>query len=174
MNVLLSGPNSLELLSVLLSSPCSSNKHCITLLYHPPSAPVSELCTALQILNPTVYTNFLLIGDFNIDFCNQSHPYFSRLQSIFLPFSLSQVVDTHTHLNVTGSATLIDLAFISNTKQLLKCSVIPPLANSDHNGLNLLLKWKITNQAAPAPPRKIWNYKDADFQKARQMLNETN
>ena len=51
-SALLSGPNKLELLSILLSSPCSSNKHCITLLYHPPSAPVSffdELCTALQI-----------------------------------------------------------------------------------------------------------------------------
>ena len=39
--VLLSGPNELEFLAVSLCSPNSTRKHCIALLYHSPSCPVS-------------------------------------------------------------------------------------------------------------------------------------
>ena len=67
--LLLSGPDGLELLAVSLFAPRTTTKHCITLLYRPPSSPVSyfeNLCNALQFLNPSIYSNFLLIGDFNI------------------------------------------------------------------------------------------------------------
>jgi len=93
--VLLSGPNELEFLAVSLCSPNSTRNHCIALLYRSPSCPVSffdNFCNALHFLNPSRFTNFTLIGDFNIDFCNSSHPYFHKLLAITKPFSLSQVV----------------------------------------------------------------------------------
>ena len=57
--------------------------------------------------------------------------------------------------------------------QLLDCSVIPPLANADHNGLELLFKWKHCDKQVRVTPRTIWRYKDADYRKACQMIDET-
>ena len=45
-----------------------------------------------------------------------------------------------THTSLFGN--LIDLAFMSSPSQLLDCSVIPPIANSDHNGLKIRVNWK--------------------------------
>ncbi len=98
------------------------------------------------------------------------HPYFCRLQSISQPFDLSQVVSSLTHLNPNGRLTLIDLAFVSNKHQLTECRVISPLANSDHCGLRLSLKWRTYDRPEPLPPRRVWKYKDADFQKAEEMI----
>ena len=105
---------------------------------------------------------------------NKDHPYFCRLQSILQSFSLSQVVHSPTHINSNGHASLIDLALVSSKTQLLDCSVIPPLANADHNGLELFFKWKHCDKQVRVTPRTIWRYKDADYRKACQMIDETN
>ena len=79
----------LELLSISVSSNHSSGKHCISVLYRPPSSSVSffdNLHSALQELSPHSYSSFVLIGDFNINFCNRDHPYFvnsMKFSSIF-------------------------------------------------------------------------------------------
>ena len=62
---------------------------------------------------------------------------------------------------------------MSSKTQLLDCSVIPPLANGDDNGLELFLKWKHCDKQVRITPRTIWRYKDADYRKACQMINET-
>ena len=53
------------------------------------------------------------------------------------------------------------------------CSVIPPLANSDHFGLLLDIKWKTNTKQARSEKRKIWRYAHADFQKACQLIDST-
>ena len=71
---------------------------------------------------------------------------------------------------------LIDLALVSSKTQLLDCSVIPPLANVDHNGLELFFKWKHwkhCDKEVHVTPRTIWRYKDAGYRKAYQMIDET-
>ena len=73
------GPNELELLAISISSTHSSVKHCISVLYRPPSSAVTffdNLCTAIQSISPNHFTSFVLIGDFNINFCSRDHPYF--------------------------------------------------------------------------------------------------
>jgi len=53
--VLLSGPNELEFLAVSLCTPNSARKHCVVLLYRPPSSPVSffdNFCSALHFFKP--------------------------------------------------------------------------------------------------------------------------
>ena len=174
--VLLRGPNNLEFLSLSIRSSCSVFKHCVSVLYRPPSSPVSffdNLCSTLQHLSPHLFTNFVLVGDFNINFCNKDHPYFCRLRNIFQTFSLSQVVLSPTLTNSNGHASLIDLALVSSKSQLLDCSVTPPLVNADHNGLELSFKWKHTDRQVRTIPRAIWRYKDADYRKACQMIEET-
>jgi len=56
--------------------------------------------------------------------------------------SLSEVVGTPSHTGPSGDSSLIDLALISNVALLLYCSTVPPLANSNHNGLELSFKWR--------------------------------
>ena len=60
---------------------------------------------------------------------------------------------------------------MSSKTKLLNCSVIPPLANADHNGLELL-KWKHYEKQARLTSRTIWRYKDADYAKACQMIDK--
>ena len=88
--------------------------------------------------------------------------------------SLSQVVGTPTHTGPSsGDSLLIDLAPISNTALLLYCSTVPPLANSDHNGLELSLKWRQNDRQVQQHPRTILRYRNADFRMACQMIDET-
>ena len=173
--ILLRGQNNLEFLSLSIRLSSSVYKHCVSVLYRPPSSPVSffdNLCTTLQHLSPHFFTSFVLVGDFNINFCNKDHPYFCKLCNILQNFSLSQVVLSPTLTNSNGHASLIDLALVSSKTQLLDCSVIPPLANADHNGLELSLKWKHSDKQVRTAKRTIWRYQDADYRKARQMIEE--
>ena len=79
-------------------------------------------------------------------------------------FSLSQIVTGCTHVSQKYSS-LIDLVFVSSIKS---CSVILPLANSDHNGL--LVNINTCLPAMNKKSRKIWCYKHADFTEARQLI----
>ena len=89
--VLSSGANSLELLIVSVSYVCNHFKYCISVFYRPPSSCIDifdNLCTVLQNLHPSVFNNFVLIGDFNVNyFCTQSYLY-KYLMNSFIPFSL--------------------------------------------------------------------------------------
>ena len=65
--ILLRGPNNLEFLSLSIRLSFSVYKHCVSVLYRPPSSPVSffdNLCTTLQHLSPHFFTSFVLVGDF--------------------------------------------------------------------------------------------------------------
>ncbi len=84
--------------------------------------------------------------------------------------SVKLLISSPTHLNSNGRLTLIDLAFVSNKRQLTECRVISPLANSDHCGLRVSLKWRTYDRPEPLPPRRVWKYKDADFQKAEERI----
>ena len=46
---------------------------------------------------------------------------------------LTQVVPQPTRFNSSGSSTLLDLVLLSVPSQLVNCSVITPLGNSDDN-----------------------------------------
>ena len=113
--IIKAGPFDLEFISVSLLSRSSFGKFCLCLFYRPPSSPVSvfdNLCRTLQIVNPVDFSNFLLLGDFNVDFCNPEHHLFSHVSNILLNFSLTQVVSCPTHVSHSGTSSLIDLAML--------------------------------------------------------------
>ena len=165
------GPFSLELISIvfLYQSPFS-----LCFFYRPPSSPVSfdDLCTTLQIIDPANFSRFLLLGDFNVNFCNTHHFLFSHLQDIMLSFSLTQVVPSHTYISLAGTPSLLDLAMLSNPEQLQQCSTIPPLSTSDHYGISLTLNLE-TMAAKPCKSRMVWLYRQGDYEKACRMIEET-
>ena len=70
---------------------------------------------------------------------------------------------------------LLTLVLTSAPSQVLDCSVIPPLATSDHNGLHLNISWKapLPQQQSHGRRRTVWRYAHADFGKASAMINDT-
>ena len=79
-------------------------------------------------------------------------------------FSLSQIVTGCTHVSQKYSS----LVFVSSVTFIKSCSVIRPLANSDHYGL--LVKVNTCLPTMNKKSRKVWCYKHADFTKAHQLL----
>lgn len=171
------GPHNLEFLALSVTSVAVASKFCICLFYRPPSSPVSifdNLCTTLQMVNPAQFSTFLLLGDFNVNFCNPQHYLFPHVNDVLYSFSLVQVVPSFTHVSPNGSTSLIDLALLSDISCLHSCTTLPPLSSSDHLGLSLAIKWKSNPKATYSKPRRIWIYKDADFSKARSLIQSTN
>ena len=146
----------------------------IALFYRPPNSCPSlldSLFTTLCNLNVSVFSNFILLGDFNIDyFCTQSS-LFSKLSLISSSIDLTQVVSEPTRVS-DHTCTLIDLIFVSSRSQVISCETIPALANSDHYGLHLIQSIKTSKKQSKIPPRTTWRYSDANFVKIADLLDE--
>ena len=155
-----SGPHNLEFLSLCIYNFITTSTLCVCLSYRSPSQPVSifeDLCSTLHILGPVKYSRFLLIGDFNVDFCNEDCYLFSYITDILFLFSLTQIVPSYTHVSPNSNTSLIDLALLSDTNDLNHCCTIPPLSNSDHLGITISLKW-IANTKHYSKFRCVWCY----------------
>ena len=101
--VLLVGPSQLEFLLISIYRSC--HRVNIGTFYRPPSSSVSvmdNLFSVLESLDSSYFSNFVLLGDFNIDFCNPLHPPYSKLTSLMQLFSLTQVVQGTTHSSSSG------------------------------------------------------------------------
>ena len=97
---------------------------------------------------------------------------FSHVQDIMLNFSLTQVVSSHTYVSPSGTASLLNLALLTNPEQLKQCTIIPPLSTADHYGISLILKWKM-KAATLCKSRKVWLYRQGNYEKAHRMIDET-
>lgn len=98
----------------------------VCLLYRPPNEQqvLDTLFSTLCTLNSNVFSNFYLVGDFNVDVSNHNHPLsLYHLQFFFL---LYQVVKSFTHFNQSGNNCIIDLAFVSSPFLLNFCTTTPP------------------------------------------------
>ena len=89
-------------------------------------------------------------------------------------FSLTQVVQGTTHSSSSGRETLLDIALVSTPAQLNESSIIPPIANSDHNGLLLTWNWRFSLNSTKPTARTVWKYSHADFNRANELLTDTN
>ena len=98
---------------------------------------------------------------------------FKRVCNILDSYCLSQIVSGYTHVSPCGNTSLIDLALTTSPSQIKHCAIIPPLANSDHNGLKLEIEWKDTSSRTYSRRRTIWRYAHADFNKACDLILET-
>ena len=148
----------------------------VCLLYRPPSEQqvLDTLFSTLCTLNSNVFSNFYLVGDFNIDVSNHNHPLFSKLFCITSSFLLYQVVKSFTHFNQSGNHSIIDLAFVSSPFLLNFCNTIPPLSTSDHHGFILSFRSNIVSKRPSTSTRRtVWCYAQADFDLACELLGYT-
>ena len=104
---------------------------------------------------------------------NHDHPLFSKVCNIMEHFNLTQVITDCTHTSPNGNSSLIDLALVSSPPQSVSCTTIPPLANSDHDGLRLTISHKGNTQRSNTNKRTIWRYTHADFSKANHLISQT-
>ena len=167
---ILCGPENLELLVVSL---CKANLSCVyEFFYRPPSSHCDvfdNLCEALLAVDQSHFSNFVLVGDFNVNFFCESSFLSSHICNLINSFSLTQVIDSPTHFTTDNHCSLIDLIFVSNMHFFSNYSTIPQLSNSDHFGL--LLYMKHCNAPSVSHPRRtVWRYKLADFERANELL----
>ena len=116
------GPCGLEFLVVSIHNANNTQrKFHVGVWYRPPAdyRALDVLYSVLETLDPKVLSSFVLLGDFNIDFCNQRHPLFSKLSSLLDSFGLTQVVPHPTHVNLSGDSTLILFYFQPHLNWLL-------------------------------------------------------
>ena len=100
---------------------------CVCALYSPPDSTPIVLQNLSLFLQQVNLSNFVLLGDFNVNYLETSSSLYFMLHSILCSFDLTQVVREPTRLATSGTATLIDLALMFNPSSLEVCSVIPPL-----------------------------------------------
>ena len=164
---------SLELLSLIIHE--NSNRCCVSLFYRPPNSPPSiltTLSTLLEAIDISTFSNFILVGDFNVDISNPSHPLTNTLNDMSHSFHLQQIVTEPTHIYSHG-ASIIDLVFTSNSLLTCSCTVVPPLGNSDHNGLLTRLLWRSSsshNCPNYSKGQTVWLYSHADWDKACNLM----
>ena len=115
----------LELLTVSIECHNPYHKFCIALFYRPPSSSkdiFNSLFNVLHSLNPIVFNNFILIGDFNVNcFLTDSYLY-KHLMYCLSPFSFHQIVQSGTHQSSSGNSSLIDLVLYPT---LHRCVLVP-------------------------------------------------
>ena len=94
-------PEGLELIILSVAHTYCTTKHCITVLYRPPSSTCMFLTLFLvywrEKINIAHFFSFDVLGDFNVDFNNCNHPFYPRLTSISQYFVIKQVMTGHTH-----------------------------------------------------------------------------
>ena len=113
----------------------------LALFYCSPSSPYCVLDNLLTVLctyiDPPCLANFILLGDFNINFFDTAHPLFSKLCLVPNSLSLTQVVTVPTHFSSNCSSLIgIDLVLLSSPSNLISCETVSPLSNSDHLGIS--------------------------------------
>ena len=172
-------PPSAALEILTLSIVFCNLKFCVTAFYRPPNSEVAyfdAFCTIVESYGVVNYANFILVGDFNIDFYNHSHHLHSKLRCLCESLCLEQVVSEPTHCSPSGHHSLIDYVLLSDVTHLLSCVVSPPIGNSDHSSVTLILSHdrsrRSNNQKKSKGRRTVWKYAQADFVRANDLLSD--
>ena len=169
-----SGPSDLEL--IILSIVTNSARVALGVFYRPPNSPTSIfdtlLCALCSYVDVSLFSNFVLLGDFNVNVFNPLSPMFNNLQTLLSSLCLVQIVSEPTRTTQTSCST-IDLVLMSSPSYLNSCTTIPPLSNSDHHGLSVLLSTGTPPPSQKPNSRRIWRYSLANFNLACEMLDST-
>ena len=116
-DIVLPGSAGLELIFPCILLPCN-RKVCLGIFYEPPSASAAifdTLSDVLCSLNSSLFSNLVLLGDFNVNMTLlSSSPFCNHLTNLQNSFLLTQVVEEHTRPGRAGQTpSLIDLVFMS-------------------------------------------------------------
>ena len=122
-------------------------KFCIAIFYRPPSSDVNNFYTFCNIVENL---NFHFGGRLQHWLFVCIH---HRLKCLCELLSLHQVVTEPTHSSSSGNQTLIDQVLLSDMSYFVSCAVFPPLGNSNHNCVDVVLSPRKTNAS-----KKLYKY----------------
>ena len=84
---ILSQPPDLEVLTLSLYS--NNHRICIALFYRPPSSSAEvfdQVCSYFDTICVAQFSNFIFLGDFNVNIRDPSHPYYEKLCVVLCPY----------------------------------------------------------------------------------------
>lgn len=146
----------------------------IVLIYRPPNSNVKQFCQALHntlVKVAAEYKHICLLGDFNLpqlqairlnDTSGASNP---ELLDITCSFSLTQInsIAWNVHNNI------LDLVFTNSPESFSSISKLDGVFSTDHAVLSFCKYSAAQSQASVK--REALNFKLADFDKLRSILN---
>jgi len=112
------------------------------LFYRPPSSCIDifdRLSLALSSLHPAHFTNFVLLGDFNVNFFLTDSFLYRHLHYSLLSFSLTQVVTSATH----SQPILKYIFFVTASLYTYKTTVGYMLSKYQHEYDKMWHQWKL-------------------------------
>ena len=150
----------------------TTGKLLLGIFYRPPNSDLSYLKTLQDsLLSIPDNTDIILCGDFNVPDVNweintptSSSPLASLLCDITSSAALRQFVDEPTRGN-----NILDLVFTNMQDRVTNVQVVDGLPGSDHDGVHFNITLKC--QRLHKPPRRLYNFKKADFNNFRDILS---
>ena len=164
--------NNLENCMIEIARP-KTKKMFICCIYRAPNNPPDNYLTELNNVIAKLPNNseFILLGDFNVDLSNNSRSSPKQLLNNFSrKLHLDQLITKPTRITET-SQTIIDLIFVNNSQRIIRSDVIS-CSLSDHSLVFCVFKAGVPK----APPRTIEyrSYKHYNKQSFLQDLRDTN
>ena len=138
-----------------------------------PSDDLNLLLDELTSLNPSIFSNLILLGDFHTNFFSPSSSK-TKLDVISDTFNLKQIVNAPTHFSHTDTPSTIDFVFLPSNIDASSCSILPSVSSSDHFSILFSLPTDSVNSPSPSPLLKVWLDHLGAFEYANAPLTGVN
>ena len=169
-------PDSAEFICIDLYD--NFSHYMICFFYRPPNTPVAEFTDGISFIlsraEAAAFSNFFFLGDSNSKkkaWCSSDNtcPAGKNLKLFFADSNFIQIIDSLTRFSAF-SHSCIDHIFTNMSSHIITDSgVLPRDVCFDHSPVfvNIRLNSNIKNKSYK---RKVWNFKNADFDKFRTTL----
>ncbi|MEW8545738.1 MAG: reverse transcriptase domain-containing protein, partial [Candidatus Thiodiazotropha sp.] len=151
-----------------------SKKVLIGGFYRPPNSNTRYFELINESIDRAYNSNILdiiILGDFNCDMTSNNS---NKMKELLQDFNLRQLINESTHFT-ENSSSLIDLILVRNTTNVLSSGVIDSfIPDQTRYHLPIIVLLKFLRPHTRSFQRHIWNYKDADFDRYRTVLSESN
>jgi len=114
------------------------------------------------------YDNILVTGDFNTNIeASQSN----KICRLINSYNATQLINSPTHIT-EHSQSLIDLMFVKHSRDVLSSFVADPfIPDLTRFHCPIVSVLKLSKPVQSCYRRRIWLYKDGDYNKNRHLLN---
>lgn len=93
-----------------------------------------------------------------------------KLKQLQSSFHLYQCVNESTRISPSNTQSTIDRVFTSDSNLVRSCTIINPLANSDHSSIHISLNSVKNLHSDRKKCRTVWRYGAGDWEKANERL----
>ncbi|XP_071177472.1 uncharacterized protein [Mytilus edulis] len=152
-----------------------NNKNVLYGTFYVPPKSNNEIWTKIEssiesAVNDVKCDRIVVTGDFNDNLLNGAN---SKIHNICTNYSLEQLIEDPTHFTEQSSS-LIDIIITDNSDFVPYCGVGPPLLDQIRYHCPVMGFINAQKPACLSFKRKIWLYKQGDFDEYRRILTKTN